>query len=106
MVLRIHGEVGPARGASPDGCGSSLLDRVALTARGLQLAPQVVDGLSLVGNELFDALTHTVLDTRDLPPDLLHIRVLRAVALALPPQARVLVAQVGDRPPDLAIPAR
>src|SRR5438552_9781767 len=99
MVLPIHGEVGPARGASPDGWGSSLLDRVALTARGLQLAPQVVDGLALVGNELFDALTHTVLDTRDLPPDLLHIRVLRAVALALRPMPPVLAWQLGDHPP-------
>jgi hypothetical protein len=80
-------------------------DRVALPACGLELAPQVLDRLSLIGNQLTDSLRDSVLDPADLPADLVDVGVLRRVALALTPQARMLVAQVRDRPPDTAIDA-
>src|SRR5258708_2792290 len=84
---------------------SDSLDRVAVAAHSLQLAPQVAGGVAIVGDQLFDPLRHAVLDASDLPADLLHVCIRAAVALALAPQARVLVAQVGNRPAHLAIDA-
>src|SRR5438067_759524 len=77
----------------------------AATLGSSELAAQMLDRLLVVGHELFDPLSDAVLGASDLPTDLLHVRILRAVPLALAPQARVLVAQVGDRPPHLAVQA-
>src|SRR5689334_12132555 len=84
---------------------SDTLDRVSLPPRGLELAAQMVGGLAVVRHQLVDALSDAVLDAGDLAPDLIHVGALRAVALALTPQPRVLVAQVGDRTRDLAVQA-
>src|SRR3979411_2430104 len=87
------------------GTVSYALGRVALAARSFELATQVIDGLPLVRHELFDPLSHAVLDASDLPPDLVDIGLLGPVALALAPESRVFVAQVGHRRADLAIEA-
>src|SRR5438874_3404689 len=85
---------------------SYALDHVPLAPRGLQLTAQVLHRLSVVGYELFDALRDAVLDSGDLPGDLVHVCIGRAVALALAPQAGVLVTQLRDRAPDLAVEAK
>src|SRR2546425_9674729 len=84
---------------------SDTLDGVALTARRLQLATQVLNRLPVVGHELFDPLRDSVLDAGDLPGDLIHVRVGGAISLALTPQTCVLVAQVSDRTTHLALDA-
>src|SRR5438034_1216060 len=91
-----------ARSAIPR---SHALDHVSLASRCFQLAAQQVRGLALVGDQLLDPDTHPILDPRDLPADLFHVGLAAAVALALPPQARVLVAQVRHRPPDPTVQA-
>src|SRR5579859_1299066 len=76
---------------------SYALDRVTLAPRRLELLAQHVNRFPLVGNQLPDAQRHAILDPGDLPADLLDIGFLAAIPLALAPQARVLVAQAGDR---------
>src|SRR5450759_5943419 len=83
--------------------GSHALDRVALTARRLELAAQQIHGLPFVGNELFDPVTHAVFDTRDLATDLFDVGLLAPVALTLAPEPRVLVPYIGHRPAHLAV---
>src|SRR5439155_1696045 len=58
----------------------------------------MVNRLAVVRHELLDPQRHSVFDARDLPSDLLDVGLLRAVALALAPQARVLLPQLGLRP--------
>src|ERR1700730_15621991 len=82
---------------------SHALDHVALAARGLELFPQIVHRLPFVGDKLLDPRRHPVLDPRDLVADLLHIGLPASIALALPPLARVLVAQVSHRPSHPAV---
>src|SRR5712692_2424893 len=85
------------------GSTSDALDRVPLPPRRLELLAKVLGGLLIVGNQLLDSLTHSIFDPRDLVPDLLDIGVVAPVALALAPQSRVLVAEVGDRTPHTAV---
>src|SRR5438046_5709859 len=84
---------------------SDTLDGVALAARRLQLATQVLNRLPVVGHKLFDPLRDSVLDAGDLTGYLVHVRVGGAIPLALTPQACVLVAQVCDRTTHLALDA-
>src|SRR4029077_16221347 len=81
-------------------------DGVPLASRGLELFSQVVHRLPFVRNQLFDPRPHAILDPGDLMPDLLHVGLMALVALALAPQSRVLVAQVGHRPAHLAVEAQ
>src|SRR5947207_3955785 len=84
---------------------SDTLDGVALAARRLQLATQVLSRVSVVGHKLFDPLRDSVLGAGDLTGYLVHVRVGGAIPLALTPQACVLVAQVCDRTTHLALDA-
>src|SRR5437773_4830864 len=95
----------PPDARSEAGRLSDTLDGVALAARRLQLATQVLNRLPVVGHKLFDPLRDSVLDAGDLTCDLLHVRVGGAIPLALTPQPCVLVAQVGDRTTHLALDA-
>src|SRR6266550_218438 len=108
--FRPSGAFGETGVWPPDACSESgrisdTLDGVALAARRLQLATQVLNRLPVVGHELLDPLRDSVLDAGNLPGDLIHVRVGGAISLPLTPQACVLVAQVGDRTTHLAFEA-
>src|SRR5437763_1381187 len=92
-----------ARGSNP--C-TPRLKRFTPPSSRLQLAAQMVGRLALVRDQLLDPLRHAVLDARDLMPDLPHVSVLAAIPLALAPEARVLVPQIGDRMSHLAVHAQ
>src|SRR5258708_14730906 len=85
------------------GVQSYTFNGVALATRSLELVLQEVDSLALVGHELPYALRHPVVDSRELLSDRVHVRIPAAVALALAPEASVLIAQVGDRTAHLAL---
>src|SRR5436190_50125 len=59
----------PPDARSESGRLSDTLDGVALAARRLQLATQVLNRLPVVGHELLDPLGDSVLDAGNLPGD-------------------------------------
>src|SRR5207249_3449479 len=94
------------RGAGTD-AWSYAFDGVALAARRFELALQQLAGASLVGDHLSYARRHPILDSCDLTGNLRDIRaVVAAVALALAPQPRVLIAKFRHRAPDPAVEAQ
>jgi hypothetical protein len=70
------------------------LDRVPLAARSFELTPEQVRRSALVRDKLLDTSSHPIFHPRDLMADLIDVGLAAAIALALPPQPRMLVAQI------------